>query len=332
MQNNMYSYQMTLEGEVLRVGFNRTLPAQGDRIAKDALELLNQMIDSGEITGGQRILIDGAQSVAVSYIIAHKLSHLYQVVAVLDPKLGSKISTPTGSLRYKNYIVTISHGSSYKVGDVIETEEKQPQRNIIKVVLCGPPQAGKSCLREGLKQLILGTLGAPYPYVITACPDGEGSWYQKTYEQNQELATHSKCCQKSNVTSKFAEQAAKWVTSANQLINIVDVGGKITPENETIMQPASHAVILAGDTTKFAEWEKFCQKLNLKIVAKIHSQLHATQDEVILANNWKENTDELLETAPLLTGSVHRLERGEDLSTRSMIKALADVLIHLTKC
>ncbi|WP_339381137.1 CRISPR-associated protein Csx3 [Brasilonema sp. UFV-L1] len=332
MQNNMYSYQMTLEGEVLRVGFNRTLFAQGDRIAKDALEVLNQMIDSGQITGGKRILIDGPQSVAVSYIIAHKLGHLYEVVAVLDPKLGSKISTPTGSLRYKNYIVTVSHGSSSKVGDVIATEEKQQERNIIKVVLCGPPQSGKSCLRDGLKRAILLTLGAPYPYVITACPDGEGSWHQQAYENNEAIAKDCKRNNKTDVTPEFAQEAAKWVKSANQLINIVDVGGKISPENETIMQPASHAVILAGDTTKFAEWEGFCQNLNLKIVAKIHSQLHATQDEVILADDWKDNTNELLETAPLLTGSVHHLERGEDLSTRPMIKALADVLIHLTKC
>ncbi|WP_017315173.1 hypothetical protein [Mastigocladopsis repens] len=328
----MYSYQMTLEGEVLRVGFNRTLPAQGDRIVRDTLELLNQMIDSGEITGGRRILIDGAQSVAVSYVIAHKLSHLYEVIAVLDPKLGSKISKKTGSVRYKSYITTISHGSSYKVGDVIETEEKQQERNMIKVVLCGPSHSGKSCLREGLKQAILGTLNAPYPYVITACPDGEGSWYQKTYEQNQGLANDNKPCLKSELTPEFAEQAAKWVKSANQLINIVDVGGKTSPENQTIMQPASHAVIVAGDTTKFAEWEDFCQKLNLKIIAKIHSRLNADKDEVILADDWKENTNELLETAPLLTGSVHRLERGEDLSSRLMIKALAEVLIHLTKC
>ncbi|KAB8331301.1 CRISPR-associated protein Csx3 [Scytonema tolypothrichoides VB-61278] len=329
----MYSYQMTLEGEVLRVGFNRTLPAQGDRIAKDALQVLNQMIDSGQITGGKRILIDGPQSVPVAYVLSHKLVHLYEIVAVLDPKLGSKIGTPTGAIRYKTYIVTSAHGSAeYKVGDVIETKESQKERSPIKVVLCGPPQSGKSCLRDGLKRAILLTLGAPYPYVITACPDGEGSWHQEACENNQSVAKDCKRNNKTDVTPEFAQEASQWVKSANQLINIVDVGGKISPENERIMQPASHAVILAGDTTKFAEWEKFCQKLNLKIVAKIHSQLHATQDEVILADDWKQNTDELLKTAPLLTGSVHHLERGEDLSTRPMIKALANVLIHLTKC
>lgn len=45
----------------------------------------------------------------------------------------------------------------------------------MKVVLCGPPRSGKSCLREGLKQAIRRVPGAPYPYVITAAPDGEGA-------------------------------------------------------------------------------------------------------------------------------------------------------------
>lgn len=324
---------MALKGEVLHVGFNRNVPAQGDRIVRDTLELLNQMIDAGEIPGGERILIDGPQTVAVAYVLSHRLVHLYEVVAVLDPKLGSKINTPNGAIRHKTYIVTSAHGSAkYQVGDLIPTEEKQPERSLIKVVLCGPPQSGKSCLRDGLKKAILGNLGAPYPYVITACPDGEGSWHQEAYENNQPVAKECKRNYKADVTPEFAQEAAKWVSSANQLINIIDVGGKISPENKTIMQPATHAVILSKDINKFAEWEDFCQSLELKIIAKIHSQLDAVEDEVLFTDNWKEKTNQLLKTAPLLTGCVHSLQRGENLSTRPMVQALAEVLIHLTKC
>ncbi|WP_238993800.1 hypothetical protein [Calothrix sp. PCC 6303] len=71
----MQSYQIELKGEVLHVGFNRNFPAQGDRIVRDTLELLNQMIDSGEIPGGKRILIDGPQSIPVAYVLSHKLVH-----------------------------------------------------------------------------------------------------------------------------------------------------------------------------------------------------------------------------------------------------------------
>ncbi|MBW4478854.1 MAG: hypothetical protein KME54_18845 [Tolypothrix brevis GSE-NOS-MK-07-07A] len=98
------------------------------------------------------------------------------------------------------------------------------------------------------------------------------------------------------------------------------------------MQPATHAVILSGDVNKFAEWEDFCQLLGLKIIGKIHSQLDAVEDEVLFADGWQEKTSELLEKAPLLTGSVHSLKRGENLATRPMVQALAEVLIHLTKC
>ena len=327
------SYQMKLVGEVLHVGFNRNVPAQGDRIMKDALYVLNQMIDSGEIAGGERILIDGPQSIPVAYLISHRLVHLYEVVAVLDPKLGSKISTPDGAIRHKTYIVTSAHGSTkYQVGDLIPTEEKQPERSQIKVVLCGPPQSGKSCLRDGLKKAILGNLGAPYPYVITACPDGEGAWHHEACKNNQPVAQDCKRNNKADVTPEFAQEAAKWVKSANQLINIIDVGGKTSPENEIIMRPATHAVILSGDVNKFAEWEVFCQSLELKIIAKIHSQLDAVEDNVLFTEDWQEKTNELLETTPLLTGSLHSLERGENLSTRPMVEALAKVLIHLTKC
>ncbi len=329
----MHSYQMTLKGEVLKVGFNRNIPAQGDTIVQDALEVLNQMIDSGEISGGRRILIDGPQSVPVAYVLSHKLVHLYGVVAVLDPKLGSKISTLDGAIRHKTYIVTSAHGyAECKVGDLIETTESQQEDSRIKVVLCGPPHSGKSCLREGLKKAILGNVGVPYPYIITAVPDGEGSWHQEACKNNSTVAADCKQNNKSDVTPEFAVQAAQWVRSANQSINIIDVGGRTSDENKLIMQPATHAVILSGDTGKFAEWEDFCKNLGLKIIAKIHSQLDAVEDEVLFADGWKEHTSELLETIPLLTGSTHGLKRGEDLSTRPMIEALADVLIHLTKC
>jgi CRISPR-associated protein Csx3 len=328
----MHSYQIELVGEVLRVGFNRNLPAQGDRIVRDAVEILEQKIDAGEITGGERILIDGAQSVAVSYALAHRLGHLYQVVAVLDPKLGRKIPTEAGTRRLKNYIVSIAHGAGWQVGDVIETEEDQPERNIIKVALCGPPHSGKSCLREGLKKAILGVLNGPYPYVITACPDGEGSWYQEAYEQNPALAIDNKNQLKAELTPEFAAKAAQWVKNANQPINIIDVGGKISPENEGILSAASHAIILVKDPSEYEQWRDLCRRSKLGIIAEIHSDLKGSADVVNLAEDWRSHTNEILQNSPLLTGSVHRLERGQDLSGRPSIAALAEMLIHLTKC
>ena len=39
--------------------------------------------------------------------IEHGLGHLYETVAVFDPKLGK-------------YVVSISHGAKYSVGDLID--------------------------------------------------------------------------------------------------------------------------------------------------------------------------------------------------------------------
>lgn len=321
----MYSYQLRLEGDVLKVGFNRIRPAQGDQIVRDAYEQLEQMIASGEIIGGRGVLkIDGPQSVPVAYVIAHRLSHLYEAIAVLDPKIGSK--------GCKTYIVTMTHGSSkYQVGDTLETPEPQQELTKIKVVLCGPPQSGKSCLREGLKTSLLGILGAPYPYVITACPDGEGSWYQKTYENNQPLATTIKPENKSDVTPEFAEAAAQWVRSANQLINIIDVGGKMSDENKVIMQGATHAVILAGNQTQIPEWAEFAKKVGLKVIAEIHSDYAGTTDYITVQKDWVGFIPDNAFETPLLTGSVHHLTRGEDISNRPIVTALANLLIKLTK-
>lgn len=62
----------------------------------------------------------------------------------------------------------------------------------MKIVLCGPPRSGKSCLRQGLKDAVRSIPGAPYPYVITGCPDGEGAWFQETVNHDPEVATACK--------------------------------------------------------------------------------------------------------------------------------------------
>lgn len=190
----------------------------------------------------------------------------------------------------------------------------------MKIVLCGPPYSGKSCLREGLKQAILPIhrLGkSPYPYFITACPDGEGSWYAEAVRNNPDLAAKLKREYKAKFTWAFAENKALDVKNASLPLTLIDVGGKIDGKNRIIMQYATHAVILAGDMAKVAEWEAFCRELNLKIIAIIHSEYEGKCDVIECES-------------PILRGSVHYLERGEYVSTRPMVQALARVLVGLS--
>lgn len=194
----------------------------------------------------------------------------------------------------------------------------------MKIVLCGPPHSGKSCLREGLKQAIKRIEGAPYPYVITACPDGEGAWFSEAAQNDPELAQQLKTDYKSKFTPEFAAVRAEWVEKATTPLTIIDVGGRTSDENRMIMSHATHAVILAGnwkDETwgqRMEPWREFCAELGLTIVAEVFSDYFGTEDIV-----------EGVAPDGILRGSVHHLERGEDNSCRSMVKALANHLVSL---
>lgn len=192
--------------------------------------------------------------------------------------------------------------------------------SIIKVVLCGPPHSGKSCLRAGLKQALmpLHRMGqAPYPHVLTACPDGEGAWYSETARRDPVLAKQLKEAYKAKFTWEFAQEKAKQVENLSLPFNIVDVGGKIDDKNRLIMAPATHAVILASNISLVREWEVLCEELDLRVIAVIYSDYQGTCDRIDTEGN-------------VLRGSIHYLERGEDVSTRPMVQALAKLLLDLS--
>lgn len=184
-----------------------------------------------------------------------------------------------------------------------------------KIVLAGPPRSGKSCLREGLKQAIRAIPGAPYPYVITACPDGEGAWFQETVNHDPELAAACKAAYKVKFTPEFVKRITDSVRNCSLELTLVDIGGITFIENEQICSGATHMVILAGDTSKIPEWREFAKKVGLTVIAEIHSDYHGTEDSV-----------EGIGQDGILRGSVHHLERGEQVSNRPMIKALAEYL------
>lgn len=304
----MSTYYINIDEDVLKVKFGE--PANGDQIVRDAALQLDEMIASGKLSGGRLLKIDGPASLPVCYLIAHKISHLYSAIAIFDPKIGRE--------GYKTFITAVSHSPAYKIGEIIETDEPQKNKTKLKpkIVICGPPQSGKSCLREGLKQAITKIKDAPYPYIITACPDGEGAWFSDSADRDKDLARRLKDEYKSRFTPEFASKAAGWVRSANTPLNIIDVGGRTSDENRIIMREATHAVILSGEENKVAQWEVFCKSLGLKVTAIIHSDYHSEKDFIE-------------SESPILKGSVHHLERGEDVSEREMVKVLAKVLVNL---
>ena len=98
-------YSITLTGDVLKVAFGEA--AQNDQIVAEASAILAEMTESGELSGGPIVKINGPASLPVAVAIAHGVSHLFETVAVFDPKLGK-------------YVVSVSHGDAYKPGDLID--------------------------------------------------------------------------------------------------------------------------------------------------------------------------------------------------------------------
>jgi CRISPR-associated protein Csx3 len=188
----------------------------------------------------------------------------------------------------------------------------------MKIVLCGPPRSGKSCLREGLKQAVRRIPGAPYPYVITGCPDGEGAWFQETVNHDPEIAAKCKAAYKSRFTSEFVQRVADSVKNCQIPLTLVDIGGIPSAENEAICASATHAILLAGDMGRLPEWREFCGKLGLRIIAEVHSDYRGTEDAI-----------PILGKDGVYRGSVHYLERGEPVHERSTIRALAELLVRL---
>lgn len=303
------SFLMRKEGDILRVQINNAVSVDGDQIVRDAKAQLQHLIASGQLSGGKLLKVNGRSTALASSVMAIELAHLYGAIAVFDPKLGAS--------GLDRYIVTISHTQDYQVGDTIDVERDHCQT--VKVVLCGCPNTGKTIFRDGLKQAVLNRVDAPEDfYVISGCPDGDGCWFSETAQNYPELAKQLKAEYKAKFTPEFAAAKARDIEANKNSLLLFDVGGKISPENELIMSQATHAVILAKSELEVAEWQAFCQKINLPIIAIIHSDIEAIVDEI--------HTE-----LPQLIGSVHQLKRGEVVGNRPMIKALAKRLVELAK-
>ncbi|MGB7441426.1 MAG: hypothetical protein WA919_10190 [Coleofasciculaceae cyanobacterium] len=376
------------EGDVLRAQINNAVQVDGDQIVRDAKAQLQQLINSGQLSGGKLLKINGRSTVLASFVIALELSHYYSAIAVFDPKTGDRgldryivtisqkkaedrrqraegflngseldsdqtpfrsvrAASPTGEKRGlcpqeekgrrsvpSAYAAnapcsancplprafqgrSLGHTPNYQVGDTIDVERDHYQT--VKVVLCGCPNTGKTIFRDGLKEAIFKRADAPEDfYTVSGCPDGDGCWFSETAQNYPELAKQLKAEYKAKFTPEFAAAKARDIKVNKNSLLLYDVGGKISPENELIMSQATHAVILAKSELEVAQWQAFCQKLNLPVIAVIYSDIEATADEI---------QTEL----PQLTGTVHQLKRGEAVGNRLLIKALAKRLVELAK-
>jgi CRISPR-associated protein Csx3 len=213
------------------------------------------------------------------------------------------------------------------IKEILSTKEGKEKFEIKKLILAGPPKSGKSCMREALKQSIKQIPNHPYPYVITACPDGEGAWFQESMNNNPELAQKLKIEYKSKFTPEFVKRISHSISNLSlphNPLNFIDIGGVISDENEQICKDGNGAILICGETAVIAnepaKWKEFFNQLNIPIIAEIYSDYLGAEDYV-----------EGVGDDGVFRGSIHHLERGEKLSDRDTVKSLAEFVINFDK-
>ena len=188
----------------------------------------------------------------------------------------------------------------------------------MRIALLGPPHSGKSVLRERLKRAIRKLDSRVYPYVITTNPDGEGAWFQESYEKDQEQAMMHRSAAKRPWTRERAQQFAGWARNASTPLTLLDMGGVIDDYTRLICAEGTHAILLAPRETDFPAWRELCRECSLVILAEVISE-------------YEKDEDAIYERATVFRGEVHRLERGELESRRVAVEALAGFVLDRMK-
>ncbi len=138
----------------------------------------------------------------------------------------------------------------------------------------GPPHSGKSHLTN-LLDYALRERNVEH-YLERASPDGEGAWFY-TIDQQQAIELRNKA--RAPWTPMLAEHFAHRIRN-RQLGFLVDVGGRITPEVETIARCCTHAVLIAADPDSLVPWRSFVKDVGLELIADLHSDLSGIPDIV----------------------------------------------------
>jgi hypothetical protein len=243
-----------------------------------------------------------------------------QISANKSPEDAVDVEIVSAGQRVDEMAAQIEAVGGPTLADFLSSPEAKENFKYKKIVVAGPPRSGKSCFNKGLKDQIKSIPNAPYPFVHTACPDGEGSWFQETMNANPELAASLKADYKSKFTPEFVQMQSEAVNklgSDSCPLNFVDIGGIITPENAKICEGANAAIILSGETAIAAglpaEWKKFFDNLGIPVIAEVYSDYNGKEDVVMG-----------VEEDGVFRGSVHHLERGENLSDRPALQELAN--------
>ncbi len=184
-------------------------------------------------------------------------------------------------------------------------------RNQMRIVICGSPHSGKTVFSTSLYK----ACPEKYTCMVRGCPDGEGV-FSNNPDQDYLIKSVRR---KGNLTPEYAEEIKEQIEKETAPIVLVDVGGKITPENETIFSACNYAIILDSNDEQMKKWREFCQSQNVNVLAEIKSILDKTKDK-----------SEIYGESPI-KANMYNLERGteksNDILIRKLIQTISEPLI-----
>ncbi len=318
----MSSYLISVAADgTLDARINESVSAKGDRLLLDAKQQWINLINSQQLPKDEIIKVNGRASLLVSCFLGHELCHLYKAIAAFDPRDNS-------------YTIVKSDSPDYTIGDLVEFKNNQIVRGcplgrthpLVRPVKSSSCEANSQERSTFLMEVREDTLKVGFSRKHKANGSQIAADAAARLDEliasgelkGGKLAKSLKEAYKASFTPEYAIKTSKAIAAINNPLLVFDVGGKITDENWVIMSEATHAVILVKTEEEIEQWQKFCEDLNLPVIAIIYSDLNAREDAI----EYKDN---------LLTGTVHYLQRGEDVASRPMIRELAKLLVSLTQ-
>lgn len=225
--------------------------------------------------------------------------HFTRWVACYDPRLGA--------------VVVTSHSPDVQVGEIIPWVQGRPGSELAAAVMVvGPPDSGKSRLARALFESLLPQ--APNVYLQRAHWDGEGNWTLDLPPEEAKILKHR---YRGRLTPDFFSFHAQAILALRQQksLVIVDVGGKVDPHKQPILEACSHYLVVSRDPEAIPLWHEFCRdRGNLRCVAILHTSPGPPQvlkDSPELEIRWDPNspppTDRASGTESLLLRAVRRL-------------------------
>lgn len=204
--------------------------------------------------------------------------HFTRWVACYDPRLGA--------------VVVSSHSPDVQVGEIIPWVQGRPGSELAAAVMVvGPPDSGKSRLARALFEALLPE--HPNIYLQRAHWDGEGNWTLDLPPEEAKILKHQYRGSFTPEFFSFHAQAILALRRQKSLV-IVDVGGKVDPQKQPILEACSHYLVVSRDPEAIPLWHEFCRdRGNLRCVAILHTSPGPPQvlkDSPELEIRWDPNS------------------------------------------